>query len=256
MVNDQVNEIIHHEKFKAVETNWLSLNDLILHTNFKADIMIDILDVGKDELFEDFESNAVDITGSELFKKVYLAEYDQYGGRPYGSIVGLYDFEHKPQDEFWLRIMGKIAAASHAPFIGSMSPKFFGCDTIEELASIKDLEGLMNQPKYGSWNTLRDSEEAAYIGLTLPKYVVRLPYDPDTNPAGKMPFKEIVKGDRHSDFLWGSATIPFVKNMIRSFEQSRLVSISKRAQGWWSGLRAAGPNAGSSRRGRGNEDSH
>jgi len=54
-VNNQINEIIHHENFKKMESNWRSLNDLILNTNFKADIMIDILDVDKEELFDDFE---------------------------------------------------------------------------------------------------------------------------------------------------------------------------------------------------------
>ncbi len=220
MVNDQLNEIIHHESFKQVESNWRSLNDLILNTNFKADIMIDLLDVSKDELYDDFESNAVDITGSAMFKKVYVSEYDQYGGKPYGGMIGLYDFKHTPQDEFWLRIMGKVASASHAPFVGSVSPKFFGCDSIEELAAVKDLEGLMNHPKYGSWNKLRDSEEAAYIGLTLPQYIVRLPYDPELNPTGNLNFKEQVRGDRHDDYLWGRSSILFAQNMVKSFAET------------------------------------
>ncbi|MGD8685503.1 MAG: type VI secretion system contractile sheath large subunit [Syntrophobacterales bacterium] len=232
MINDQINEIMHHEQFKEIESNWRSLNDLILNTNFRADVMIDILDVSKDELYEDFESNAVDITGSALFQKVYIAEYDQYGGKPFGSIVGLYDFEHTPRDEFWLRTMGKVAAASHAPFVGAVSPKFFGCDSIEEFEAIKDLEGLMSHPKYGSWNALRDSEEAAYIGLTLPKYIIRKPYDPELNPSGKIPFEEQVRGDSNEDYLWGSASILFAQNMVRSFEQS----------GWCQYLR--GPKGG------------
>lgn len=231
VVNDQVNEIIHHETFKQVESSWRTLNDLILNTNFKADVMIDVLDVGKDELYEDFENNAVDITGSSLFKKAYIAEYDQYGGKPYGSILGLYEFEHTPKDEFWLRIMGKIAAASHAPFVGSISPKFFGCNTIEELSAIKDLEGLMNHPKYGSWNKLRDSEEAAYIALALPRYILRQPYDPESNPCD-MPFKENVRGDNNADYLWGSAVGLFAQNMVRSFVGS----------GWCQYLR--GPKGG------------
>jgi len=233
LVNDQVNEIIHNDQFKSVESNWRSLDDLIKTTNFKADVMIDILDVSKEELYDDFEMNSVDITGSDLFKKIYIAEYDQYGGKPYGSILGMYDFEHTPRDEFWLQTMGKIAAASHAPFVGSVSPKFFGCDSIEELAEVKDLEGLMNHPKYGSWNKFRDSEAAAYVGLTLPKYISRLPYDPETNPCGEgLIFKEEVEGDKSGDYLWGSAATLFAQNMVRSFEQS----------GWCQYLR--GPKGG------------
>ncbi|MGI9212325.1 MAG: type VI secretion system contractile sheath large subunit [Methylococcaceae bacterium] len=232
IVNNQVNQIIHHEKFKQVESNWQSLNDLIRTTNFKANVIIDILDVSKEELHEDFDNNAVDITGSVLFKKCYTAEYDQYGGKPYGSIIGLYEFEHTPRDEFWLKIMGKVASASHAPFIGAVSPKFFGCDTIEELASIKDLEGLMNHPRYGSWNALRESEAAAYIGLTLPRYILRQPYDPDVNPTGNLPFVEEVRGGNNADYLWGNSAILFAQNMVRSFTTS----------GWCQYLR--GPKGG------------
>ncbi|MGD8989361.1 MAG: type VI secretion system contractile sheath large subunit [Syntrophobacterales bacterium] len=232
MVNEQINEILHHPQFKEMESSWRSLNDLIMNTNFRADVMIDILDVTKDELYEDFESNAVDITGSALFKKVYLAEYDQYGGKPFGSIVGLYDFQHTPRDEFWLRTMGKVAAASHAPFVGTVSPKFFGCDSIEELEAIKDLEGLMSHPKYGSWNKLRDSEEAAYLGLALPQYIIRKPYDPELNPSGKIPFEEKVRGDSNEDYLWGKASVLMAQNMVKSFEQT----------GWCQYLR--GPKGG------------
>src|SRR5262249_43296096 len=136
MVNAQVNEIIHHAQFKQLEANWRSLNDLIRATPAKSDVVIDLLDVSKDELAQDFDANSVDVTSSALFKKVYVAEYDQFGGKPYGAIIGLYEFAHTPRDEFWLRTMGRIAAASHAPFIGSVSPQFFGCETAEELGAL------------------------------------------------------------------------------------------------------------------------
>jgi type VI secretion system protein ImpC len=215
-----------------MESNWRALNDLMLKTNFRANVMLDLLDVSKDELFDDFECNAVDITGSSFFKKLYVSEYDQYGGKPYGGIVGLYDFAHTPQDEFWLKTMARIAAASHAPFIGSVSPRFFGCDNINELAAVKDLEGMLNHPRYGSWNAFRETEEAAYIGLTLPKYICRLPYDPVTNPCRELPFKEQIKGDAPEDYLWASTSMLFAHNMIRSFEET----------GWCQYLR--GPKAG------------
>ena len=137
VINDQINEIIHQPKFQELEATWTGLFDLLQNTNFRANIMIDILDVSKAELGEDFQNNAIDFTGSAFFQKVYFKEYDQYGGKPYGAIVGLYEFDHTPEDLRWLKIMGKVANASHAPFIGNVSCKFFGWDTIEELAEIK-----------------------------------------------------------------------------------------------------------------------
>jgi type VI secretion system protein ImpC len=232
VVNAQVNEIIHHEKFRQLESSWRSLHDLIRTTNFKADVVIDILDVSKEELRNDFDINSVDITSSPLFKKVYVAEYDQYGGRPYGAILGLYEFVHTPADELWLRTMARIAAAGHAPFIAAVSPQFFDCETPEELAALKDLEAMMSHPRFASWNKFRDSAEAAYVGLTLPRYICRQPWDPQSNPVGEMPFREEVRGDQSSDFLWGSSTILLAQNMIRSFVDS----------GWCQYLR--GPKGG------------
>lgn len=219
-VNDQINEIIHHEKFQKLESTWLGLFNLLESINFRGGMMLDILDVAKDEILEDFENNSVDFTGATLFKKVYTDEYDQYGGKPYGAIIGLYEFEHTPSDEFWLKTMGKIASVSHSPFVSSVSPRFFGCDSIEELASIRDLEGLMNHPKYGSFNALRDSEEAAYIGLCLPAYILRLPWHPIKNPCGEINFLEYTWGDDNSKYLWGNPALLFAKNLVRSFKDS------------------------------------
>ncbi len=219
-INDQINEIIHHEKFQALEANWRGLFDLMSGINFRANVKLDIVDVSKDELGEDFENNSIDFSRSALFQKIYTAEYEQYGGKPYGALVGLYQFEHTPRDEFWLKIMGKIASVSHAPFISSISPKFFGCETVDELAMIKDLEGLMNHPKYGSFNALRDSEEAAYLGLCLPSYILRLPWHPEKNPCGSINFLEYTWGDDNKKYLWGNAAILFAKNLVKSFTES------------------------------------
>jgi len=232
LINDQINEIIHHPKFQNLESTWRGVFSLLEKTNFRANIMIDLLDVSKEELSEDFQNNSIDFTGSAFFQKVYFKEYDQYGGKPYGSIIGLYEFDHTPSDLKWLKMMGKVANASHAPFITSVSPRFFGCDTIEELAAIKDLEGLMNHPKYGAFNALRDSEEAAYIGLCLPSYILRLPWHPVKNPCGTFNFLEYTWGDENNKYLWGNSAILFAQNLVRSFETS----------GWCQYLR--GPKAG------------
>lgn len=220
IINAQINEIVHHEKFQKLEASWRSLYDLVSNTNFRANVMIDFLDVSKEELYEDFENNSVDITKGALFQKAYVQEYDQYGGKPFGGIIGLYDFEYTPADMFWLTQMGKVAGASYAPFIGNVSPKFFGAGNIKELAEIKDLEGMLNQPKFGAWNKLRDSEVAPYISLTLPRYILRLPYDPQANPCTDVVFKEDTRGDDDSKYLWGPSSILFARNMVRSFISS------------------------------------
>ncbi|MEC9465888.1 MAG: type VI secretion system contractile sheath large subunit, partial [Myxococcota bacterium] len=176
LIADQMDEILHNEKFQEMESAWTSVADLVGQNNFRANIGLSLLDVSKDEAFEDLEMNVADIGGSELFKKIYVAEYDQYGGHPFGGVVGLYDFANTRKDILWLKSMGKIATASHAPFVGAVNPKFFGCDTAKEMGGLRDIAGMIDTPKYSAWNDFRDSEEAAYIGLTMPRFILREPY--------------------------------------------------------------------------------
>ena len=231
LIEEQINEVLHHEKFQKMESAWRGLDDLINNTNFQADITIDIMDVAKEELAEDFEKNSSSIFSSALFDKIYIKEYDQFGGKPYGVMLGLYDFSATRGDITWLERMAKVANAAHCPFIASASYKFFDCDSVEQLESLKNLDGVLNHPRYGRWNQLRDKEEAAYIGLTLPRYVVRQPWDPDTNPCSVLNFKEDAQGDSKK-YLWGSAAYLMARNLVKAFEQS----------GWCQSIR--GPKGG------------
>lgn len=218
-LHEHLDKIIHQDTFQKMEANWRGLDGLLESTDWATDIKIDILDCTKQEIAEDLENNSMALINGDLFKKVYVAEYDQYGGLPYGGILGLYNFENDESDRTLLRNIGKLANASHAPFISSVGPAFFGCKDIVELAEIKQLDQHMLQPRFEKWQELRESDEAAYIGLTIPRFLMRQPYDKDNNSPGKnLDYKE--KVSKHDDFLWCNASFLFAKNMIRSFSKS------------------------------------
>jgi type VI secretion system protein ImpC len=222
--------IIHSDEYKTLEANWLGLKDLSLGVT-SDDVIIDLLDVTKDELGRDLADNALDIFGSAMFKKIYVDEYDRYGGHPFATMIGLYAFDSQPGDVDWLRTMMKICAAAHCPFIAGVEPGFFlGRKTMDDVASVTDLDAIVNHPRLAQWNALRDEDWAAYIGLVLPRYLVRLPWDASdalqsdrnakTNTIG---YVETVlaqaRGDS-TDFLWGNPAVLFAKNIVRSYENS------------------------------------
>jgi type VI secretion system protein ImpC len=233
-VGADLNAILHDDNFKEMEANWTGMFDLLDSTDWSANVAVDMLDVTKDELGEDFRNNAVDLTTGEFFKKLYTTEYDQYGGFPYTSVIGLYEFENTPNDRQWLSVMGKVANASHAPFISSVGPAFFGCETMQELSEINHFDDYLAHPRFAKWQQFRDTDEAAYIGLTFPKYLLRAPYDTENNPAGLgMPFSEEIDNvDGHDDFLWANASFLFARNMLHSYATT----------GWAQHIR--GPKAG------------
>src|SRR2546423_569574 len=84
-------------------------------------------------LRKEFKGTAWD--QSPLFKKVYEEEYGQFGGEPFGCIVGDYSFDHTPPDVELLGEMSKVSAAAHTPFVAGASPTVMQMATWQELAN-------------------------------------------------------------------------------------------------------------------------
>ncbi|HLV29918.1 MAG TPA: type VI secretion system contractile sheath large subunit [Burkholderiaceae bacterium] len=215
----QVDAIMHHESFQKMESAWRSLKFLVDRTDFRENNRIEILNVSKQALLEDFE-DAPDITRSGLYKAVYTAEYGQFGGQPIGTIIGNYSFGPGGQDIKLLQSVASVAAMAHAPFIASAGPEFFGMDSYSGLANLKDLSAVFEGPQYAKWNAFRESEDARFVGLTLPNFLLRVPYGDETVPTKKFRYNEDVSGGNGS-FLWGNAAFAFASRLSESFAQYR-----------------------------------
>ena len=120
---------------------------------------------------------------SPLFKKVYEAEYGQFGGEPFGCLVGDYYFDQTPPDVELLGEMSKVAAAAHTPFIAGASPTVMQMDSWQELANPRDLTKIFTTPEYAGWRSLRESEDARYSGLAMPRFLSRLPVRRQDQPG-------------------------------------------------------------------------
>lgn len=215
----QMDEILHHQDFQALESSWRGLKLLIDRTNFRENVEVEFINVSKDELLDDF-LDASEITESALYKLVYTAEYGQFGGKPVGAIIGNYYFSPSAIDIKLLQFMASVATMAHAPFISSAGPEFFGLRTFERLPSLKDLQDIFASTRYTKWQAFRESEDARYVGLTLPRFLLRQPYDPDDNPIRAFVYKESVD-DSHENFLWGNTAFAFASRITDSFAKYR-----------------------------------
>lgn len=215
----QIDAILHHPKVQELESAWRSLKFLVDRTDFRENVKLEILNVSKDDLLEDFE-DAPEIPKSGLYKTVYTAEYGQFGGQPYAAMIGNYDFGPGPQDIKLLQNVASVAAMAHAPFIAAAGPQFFGLDDFTNLPQLKDLKSVFEGPQYTKWNSFRESEDARYVGLTLPRFLLRLPYGPDTQPVKAFNYKENVS-DGHDQYLWGNTAFAFASKLTDSFAKYR-----------------------------------
>jgi type VI secretion system protein ImpC len=215
-ISRQLDAVMHHPDFQRIESTWRGVKSLIDQTDFRQNVRIELLDISKDDLVRDFE-DAPEIAQSGLYLHTYIREYDMPGGEPIAAAVSNYEFDRSPQDIALLRNISKVAAAAHMPFIGSVGPAFFGKQSMEEVAAIKDIGNYFDRAEYIKWKAFRDSDDARYIGLTMPRVLGRLPYGPDTIPVRSFNYIESVKGPDHDKYLWTNASFAFAANMVKSF---------------------------------------
>ena len=218
-LSDQVDAILHHPRFQSLESAWRSLKFLVDRTNFRENTRIHFLSVSKQRLMRDF-ADSPEIVRSGLYRLIYTAEYGQFGGQPYGAIVADYEFGPSAPDIRLLENASKVAAMAHAPLLAGASPQFFGLESMQQLPALKDLASLLEGPQFIAWNSLRDSEDARYLGLALPRFLLRLPYGPDTLPARAFQYQESV-GEAGAGYLWGNAAFALASRLCDSFAEYR-----------------------------------
>ncbi|RMI17414.1 type VI secretion system contractile sheath large subunit [Pseudoroseomonas wenyumeiae] len=216
----QINQIIHQEEFQALESAWRGLHHLVFNTETDETLKIRALSISKKELSRTLRKyKGVAWDQSPLFKKIYEEEYGQIGGEPYGCLIGDYAFDHTFPDVELLGALAQIAAASHAPFISAASPHLLRMDRWQELANPRDITKIFSTPEHAAWRSFRESENARYVALAMPRTLGRLPYGATTNPVDAFAFEEDADGADSSKYLWTNAAYAMGVNITRSFKQ-------------------------------------
>ena len=218
-LSEQVNVVLHHAEFQKLESAWRGLSYMVNNTETDEFLKIRVISISKLELgktLRRYKGTAWD--QSPLFKKLYEEEYGQFGGHPFGAIVGDYHFDHSPPDVELLGEMSKIAAAGHAPFITGVAPTVMQMESWSELANPRDLTKIFTTPDYAGWRSLRESDDAKYLAMCMPRFLGRLPYGPKTSPVEAFNFEEDTVGADHDKYAWCNAAYAMATNINRSFK--------------------------------------
>jgi len=218
LISAQLSEIMHAPEFQALESAWTGLHYLCKQTSTGELMKIKLMSATKKELVKDFKS-AIDFDQSALFKKVYEEEFGTFGGSPFGTLVGQFEVSRQPEDMYFLEQMSHVAAASHAPFLSAASPDMFGLESFTDLGKPRDLSKVFDTVEYAKWKSFREAEDSRYVGLTLPHFLGRLPYNPvDGMTTEGFNFVEDVDGSDHSKYLWCNAAFAFAARLTSAFE--------------------------------------
>lgn len=218
-ISDQINLIMHYEDFQKLEGSWRGMHHLVNNTETDEMLKIKVINITKKEVhktLKKFKGTAWD--QSPIFKKIYEHEYGQFGGEPFGCLIGDYEFDNGPPDVEFLQEISKVSAAAHVPFIAAASPRLMNMDSWQELADPRDLTKIFQTPDYAAWRSLRESEDSRYIGLTLPRFLSRLPYGAKTAPVEEFDFEEDVASADHKRYTWSNSAYAMGVNINRAFK--------------------------------------
>ena len=219
IISEQLSAVMHAPEFQQLESSWRGLHYLCQQTSTGTMLKVKVLNAPKKDLVRDFKS-AIDFDQSALFKKVYEEEFGTFGGSPFGALIGDYYIGRQPEDMYFIEQMSHVAAAAHAPFISAASEHMFGLETFADLGKPRDLAKVFDTVEYAKWKSFRDGEDSRYVGLTMPRFLGRLPYNPkDGTTVEGFNFVEEVEASDHGKYLWCNTAYAMGARLTRAFEE-------------------------------------
>ena len=234
-MSTQLAAIMHHPDFQKLEGSWRGLHHLIMNSETGSQLKIRVMNIGKRELFKDLDK-AVEFDQSQIFKKIYEAEFGSPGGEPYGALIGDYEFTNHPEDIDTLSKMSQVAAAGFAPFLSAADPKLLGMESYSELSKPRDLEKIFLDETYAKWRSFRDSDDSRFAVLTMPRSLSRLPYGKNTKVVDEFDFEEVELDEKgnskpvaHSNYAWMNSSYVLGTQMTSAFSKF----------GWCTAIRGA-----------------
>jgi type VI secretion system protein ImpC len=236
-ISKQLNAVMHHEKFTKLEGSWRGLHHLVMNSETGTSLKIRVVNMTKRELNRDL-TKAVEFDQSQLFKKIYENEFGTPGGEPYGALIGDYEWTNHPDDIESLRLVSNVAAAAFAPFISAAGAGMFGFGDWTELTKPRDLAKIFDTAEYTKWRGFRDTEDARFVSLVMPRVLARVPYGAATKPIEEFAYEEApydangaAQALNHRDYCWMNAAYAMGVRMTSAFAESGFCVAIRGAEG-------------------------
>ena len=216
--SELMQRILHHPDFQAIESAWRGVYFLVSRLETDAELKLYLLDISKAELAADMGSKE-DLRSTGIYKLLVEHTVETFGGEPWAVLAGNYIFDNSHEDAELLGRIAKIAKASGAPFITAANDKVLGCESLAKTPNPDDWQRPTDTKDSQAWEALRKLPDAAYLGLALPRFLLRLPYGADTDPAEQFDFEEMPSEPDHNYYLWGNPSFACIYLLAQAFSR-------------------------------------
>jgi type VI secretion system ImpC/EvpB family protein len=197
-MGDVMRGILHDPGFQEVEATWRGIHWLASSLELGERLELHVLHVTRGELSRGAGA------GSDLYQRLIDQEAQTSGGLRPSAIVGAYRFEATAEDLALLESMGALARAVDAPFVAECGASLLGARSVAQQPDPRDWTALETGIE-ARWQALRAGHAGPYLGLVLPRILLRLPYGRKADPIETFAFEELPPDADHEAFLWGNA---------------------------------------------------
>lgn len=212
--------ILSHPHFQAMEAAWRGLDFLVSRLETADKLGVCLLDMGKEELAADLAAVS-DLRKSAIFRLLVEDAVRTPGGEPWAMVVGCYSLEKTLADIGLLARVAQVAAAAGVPFISAAADRMLCGRSLHQTPDPDDWQPQPEPAAEEAWQLLRTLPEAQYLGLALPRLLLRLPFGADTEPLDSMPFEELGEDGGHEKYLWGNPVLACALLLGQAFSRQQ-----------------------------------
>jgi type VI secretion system protein ImpC len=214
--SELMQRILRHTDFQAIESAWRAVYFLVSRLETDEQLKLYLLDISKAEMAADLGATD-NLRSTGIYKLLAEQTVETFGGEPWAVLAGNYTFDNSHEDAELLGRIAQIAKAAGAPFITAANDRVLGCESLAKTPNPDDWQRPTDTKDSQAWETLRKLPDATYLGLALPRFLLRLPYGADTDSAEQFEFEEMPDVPNHDDYLWGNPCFACVYLLGQAF---------------------------------------
>ena len=183
----QLRALLEHPDFRRLEAAWRGLKFLVDRLPPRVPVLLDVLPAPREALAE------------ALYYQVLVPEHEAEHAAPLSVVLLGFAYDNSQADVAALEDLAETGASLQAPVIASVSPTFFGLDGPGDETPLPLVPQMTAGPAYIHWTKLREREDAGFVALAYPPFLLRAPYGAE-NPAKAFPLEE-------EGSLWGGGAL-------------------------------------------------
>ena len=216
----EMNAILHHPDFQALESAWRALDFLVTRLETGTELKLYLLDISYPEFKADLRSQK-DFRATASYKLLVEQTVGTAGGVPWAVIAGNYTFDFASGDPGLIESISRIAKDARAPFIAGATTHLLGCESLAQTSDPDDWQTPLEAQIEAWWESLRHIPSAAYVGFALPRFLLRLPYGQETEPTEEFAFEEMPLDDpKHECYLWANPAFVVAYLLAKGFSEN------------------------------------